>query len=155
MHFEKGFFYWDSGEDDQVTADFRLSEFECKCDKEHEHMISRMLIINLQKFRDLLNAIAYNMGEKEEIKIRINSAYRCAEHNHIIGGAKDSKHVKGIAADLKIIGFKSINYHKAGMLARSIGYTGIGIYDTFVHVDVRDGSKLNMGFALWDNRSKK
>ena len=82
--------------------------------------------------------------------IVVNSGYRSPEWNAKVGGAANSFHVKGLAADIRP------SSADADQLARlqdiclrtnSIG--GVGLYDTFVHVDAR-GSK-----ARWDNRSKK
>lgn len=153
MKEKAGFIYWNNGEDGQVTNNFSLSEFACKCDEQHEHKISKRLLLHLQEYRDFLNTVAKAYGLKNEIKIKVNSAFRCKEHNHIVGGRPKSKHPLGIAADLKIVGFRETDYEEAGMNARAIGFTGIGMYPTFVHVDVRDGSKYPMGFVRW--RPKK
>lgn len=72
-----------------------------------------------------------------------NSAYRSEDHNRAVGGAKNSFHLKGEAFDVPIkIGMdrESIHYH-----AKKAGFTGIGDYNTFVHIDT--GPK-----RYWDNR---
>ena len=61
----------------------------------------------------------------------IVSAYRCPEHNRRIGGAKNSQHIWGRAADLP-----------RGLVpmvtARAAGFSGIGNRrGAAVHVDVR------------------
>lgn len=51
------------------------------------------------------------------------------------GTKKTSYHVRGMAADVLIRGVKVHELRKA---AKRLGVRGIGVYPTFVHVDVRD-----------------
>ena len=96
------------------------------------------LASNLQVLRDFL-------GEP----IRINSAYRSPEHNKAIGGVKNSQHILGRAADIKV---KDIETKDLYLIIESLivdgkmKQGGLGLYDTFVHYDIR-GSK-----ARWDYR---
>ncbi len=68
----------------------------------------------------------------------INSGYRCPAHNREVGGAPNSQHLHGRAADIAC--------HDAGMryallvAAPLFGMTGIGVAKTFVHVDNRRGA---------------
>jgi hypothetical protein len=64
------------------------------------------------------------------------STYRDPEHNQKVGGAKDSWHVKGGAADVTFPGKTLEEMYKAAV---DSGFLGIGIYpdNNFVHVDVR------------------
>jgi uncharacterized protein YcbK (DUF882 family) len=64
--------------------------------------------------------------------LNINSAYRSPSYNESIGGSKNSMHMKGIAFDIAIGDHHVGDLIKNAMLA---GFTGIGIYKTFVHVD--------------------
>jgi uncharacterized protein YcbK (DUF882 family) len=65
--------------------------------------------------------------------IRIVSGYRCPVHNHAVGGAKDSQHVYGAAADIPP-GIATLAD------AERVGFSGVGTKDRWaVHVDVRDG----------------
>lgn len=65
--------------------------------------------------------------------IVIVSGYRCPPHNLEVGGAPDSQHMYGAAADL--------HAHVATVAeAEQCGFTGIGSQGEWaVHVDVRDG----------------
>lgn len=75
----------------------------------------------------------------------VNSCYRSPSWNEKVGGAKNSQHLISCAADLRATrwGVKRLEG-----LARDHGAAGIGLYDTFVHVDVRTS-----GPAFWDYRS--
>lgn len=62
----------------------------------------------------------------------INSGYRTPAHNRAIGGASNSAHLKGRAVDIRM----PENEQEAFIeLARTLGYTGIGRYQSFVHLD--------------------
>lgn len=74
-----------------------------------------------------------------EHPITITSGYRCAKHNHEIGGAELSYHLFGKAADIRIEG---MTLNQMYSLARRVGafdQGGIGIYpaEKFIHVDTR------------------
>lgn len=69
------------------------------------------------------------------------SAFRTAEHNRAIGGARNSQHVQGRALDVKppkgwtVARLYDVIRSRAGMAASAIN--GIGIYGGFVHFDIR------------------
>lgn len=62
----------------------------------------------------------------------INSGYRTPAHNKRIGGAPNSAHLKGRATDIRM---PEKDQEAFIALARKMGYTGIGRYPTFVHLD--------------------
>lgn len=55
------------------------------------------IINNLNHTLQRLNTIREGYGKP----IIISSGYRCPELNELVGGAKDSKHLTGLAVDLK------------------------------------------------------
>lgn len=69
------------------------------------------------------------------------SGYRTASYNKRIGGAKASQHVEGRALDLRPpAGWTPDDLADA---ARDCGVTGIGVYPTFTHIDVRPAHRLH------------
>ena len=63
------------------------------------------------------------------------TAYRCKTHNaKVANAAPNSYHCYGQAADFHIDGVAPAEIAK---YAESIGIKGIGLYDTFVHIDTR------------------
>ena len=75
--------------------------------------------------------------------ITINSGYRTPSYNKAIGGAKQSQHMEGTAVDIVV---KDYTPEEVAHLGKLLGFRGIGLYNTFCHLDVRhDG-------AYWDNR---
>lgn len=66
----------------------------------------------------------------------INSAYRSPEHNKRVKGARNSKHMQGIAFDISMANHDPQDFMAA---ARAHGFNGIGEYPTlgFTHIDTR------------------
>lgn len=77
--------------------------------------------------------------------IYIISGYRTVEWNdrHIAAGhdaAKGSMHIHGLAADIKARSFSALHIHRSIISLHSyrrIRVGGLGLYSSFVHVDVR------------------
>lgn len=123
----------------KLTNNFNLKEFDCKDGSEMPDDVLenvKLLAIQLQKIRDYTN-----------LPITINSAYRSPKYNKKIGGAKNSQHLYGKAADIVI---KGMNPLKVYDLLEHLNDTevikigGLGKYNTFTHVDIRDNT------ARWD-----
>ena len=109
-----------------LSENFKESEFMCKGTKTlPEKGIDPKLL-------ELLESVRTHFGAP----IKINSGYRSPEHNAKVGGAKNSYHVKGMAADIVVRGVpaKEVYSYLAGS-----HYGGVGRYSRFTHVDVRDG----------------
>jgi uncharacterized protein YcbK (DUF882 family) len=75
--------------------------------------------------------------------LTIISGYRCASHNSKVGGARNSRHVAGDAADISLEG---LNEPQIKRLKKVIdGHTeinGIGFGKTFIHIDSRLGKRV-------------
>lgn len=108
----------------RLSKNFTVKEFACS-DGTDTVFISLVLVNLLQKIRD-------HFGKA----VIINSAYRTEAHNKAIGGATYSQHKYGLAADIHINGVtpKEIAAYVETLMPSS---GGIGIYKSFVHVDVR------------------
>ena len=109
--------------ENQLTRNFRVGEYACR-DGSVTVLIDKRLSEGLQRIRDRVGLPVY-----------IRSAYRNWEHNRSVGGAEHSQHMLGTAADIEVSGLSG---DKLARIAREEGFTGIGIADTWVHVDVRD-----------------
>lgn len=108
----------------KLSKNFTVKEFACS-DGTDTVFISLALVNLLQKIRD-------HFGKA----VIINSAYRTEAHNKSIGGATYSQHKYGLAADIHInsVTPKEIAAYVETLLPSS---GGIGIYKSFVHIDVR------------------
>lgn len=107
---------------------FKRSEFKCKCGKYCDGFPvepDEKLVELLEKIREHFNA-----------PVTISSGVRCKTHNTNVGGASSSQHLKGTAADIKVRGKtpKEVAAYCETLLPNS---GGIGIYKSWVHVDVR------------------
>lgn len=68
--------------------------------------------------------------------VKINSGYRCINHNKQVGGVPDSKHTQGLAVDVVVVGIPSKMVYE--FLDNHFPNSfGLGLYNTFTHVDVR------------------
>ncbi len=107
-----------------LSENFTVGEFACK-DGSEVILISIELVELLQKIRDHFKA-----------PVTINSAYRNPCYNKKVGGAANSLHLYGAAADIRVKGIapKDVAAY-AELLMPDKG--GIGVYPTFVHVDIR------------------
>lgn len=108
----------------KVSGNFAVSEFASKDG-------SRVVIIN-PKLVDYLQKARGHFGKP----MIITSGYRTTSHNIKVGGVSNSQHVFGNAADVYIPGVPVIELYNyfCDIAGNSCG---IGIYDTFVHFDVR------------------
>lgn len=97
------------------------------------------LLLNTEAL-DALQALRTHLGKP----MIINSAYRSPEYNSFVGGASKSFHMKGVAFDVSL---KNLDRDELKEAAALFGFTGIGDYNSFVHIDTRGYN------AYWDNRT--
>lgn len=108
----------------KLSTNFRVREFAC-LDGSDPIFIDTELVTILQKIRT-------HFGKA----VTITSAYRTPPRNKSVGGTAYSMHLYGMAADIKVSGISPSRVAEyAEKLLPDRG--GIGIYDTFTHIDVR------------------
>lgn len=78
----------------------------------------------------------------------IDSGVRCIKHNKAVGGVPNSQHVQKKASDIRVSKVKPLVIYNY-LNKKYPDSLGLGLYDTFVHVDCRDGK------ARWDYRKMK
>jgi uncharacterized protein YcbK (DUF882 family) len=83
---------------------------------------------------------------KADRLIDVRSAYRCAVHNKAEGGAPNSQHLLGRAADIAVRGMTPRQMYALALTVPAFGFGGIGVADHqgYIHVDVRA-----TGMARW------
>jgi len=80
--------------------------------------------------------------ERAGIPFVINSGYRSPEHNAKIGGKPNSSHLKGLAVDISVTNSRQRFIVLNALL--EVGFTRIGIADTFIHVDLDNGKSKDV-----------
>lgn len=75
--------------------------------------------------------------EHFDAPVTINSGYRCKTHNQAIGGASNSQHLYGRAADIVVEGVDPMEVYSFLDHGPLKGRGGLGRYGTFTHVDTR------------------
>lgn len=108
---------------------FNEKEFACNCCGDIN--IDDNLTAKLDKARELADT-----------PFRINSGYRCEVHNANVGGVKGSSHTKGYAADIAVNG--SANRFTILCSLLDAGFNRVGVYKTFIHVDVDPDKPSNV-----------
>tara|TARA_R100001463_G_scaffold103671_1_gene158142 strand:+ start:6718 stop:7161 length:444 start_codon:yes stop_codon:yes gene_type:complete len=78
------------------------------------------------------------------IPFKINSGYRTAAHNTLVGGRVGSSHKKGLAVDIGYTGSRERYIILKALM--EVGITRFGIAKTFIHCDV-DNNKD--GDVIW------
>lgn len=109
-----------------LSEHFTAAELASK-DGAKELLISLELLEVLEEIREHFNK-----------PVIVNSGYRTPWWNTQVGGAKNSYHCKGMAADIRIKGVSPKEIAKfASEYMKDHG--GVICYTNFVHVDVREG----------------
>lgn len=116
-----------------ASAHFNFAEFACKCGGRYRGcrriVVSRDLLVGLEKLREQ----HYRTG------LTIISGYRCPVHNRAVGGAPQSQHLTGRAAD--------VPSRVRSDAVKTLGvFGGIGVTartDTVAHVDTRSANRAH------------
>lgn len=111
-----------------LSPSFRSEEFACRCGCGLDN-IHPDLVIALQELRDHLG-----------VAIHVVSGCRCAEHNERVNGEDDSYHIpdQGCkAADIVTRKHTPSELKKEALKIPAFLNGGIGLYPSFLHVDVR------------------
>mgnify|MGYP003651344930 FL=1 len=120
-----------------MTKNFSKEEFDCNDGSEMNIAIYH----NMVKVANQLQILRNYIGKP----ITINSGYRSEEYNASIkGSSKKSQHVMGRAADITVKGMTPLAVHTTIELLIDKGdmlQGGLGLYDSFVHYDIR-GTKV-------------
>lgn len=123
----------------KLSTNFSLNEFASADGK----IPSGEVLKNLTELAKQLEVLRSHI----KLPIRVTSGFRSREHNAKIGGATNSFHVLGMAADIQVRGLTPVQVAHAIELLIKEGKMkegGIGIYRTWVHYDHR-GTK-----ARWE-----
>jgi uncharacterized protein YcbK (DUF882 family) len=112
---------------------FTREEFACQYTGKNE--ISDQFIERLDELREACG-----------FPFHITSGYRAPEHPIEAKKKIAGTHAQGIAADIKVN--NGIQRFKIVEQAIKLGFTGIGVASSFVHVDIRSGDDTTP-YVMW------
>ena len=101
---------------------FTLSEFNCSCC--NRNLMSHQFLVRLDELRALCG-----------FPFVVNSGYRCPRHPEEAKKDTPGTHNGGIAADIRVS--NGSQRRQLVDAALEMGFNGIGVAKTFVHVDDR------------------
>ena len=109
----------------KLSTNFAVKEFACK-DGSDAVLVAPRLVMVLQSLRSHFCAA-----------VTINSGYRTPQYKARVGGVTDSQHCYGTAADIVVRGKTPA---QVAAYARQLmpDWGGVGVYDSFCHIDVRE-----------------
>lgn len=121
---------------DGSTANFNFAEFYSKDGSQFNggKVAAATVKANVIRTMFKLEALRRKAGN---VPVSITSGFRSIRHNASVGGASNSQHMYGIAADIRVSGKTPV---QVADLARTCGFSGIIVYNDhnqFVHVDSR------------------
>lgn len=105
---------------------FKRKEFACRCGCGTSTVDAELL------------QVVTDVREYFGSPVVITSGHRCSNHNRRVGGAASSMHMTGKAADIKVKG-KDASAIASYLEHKYPDKYGIGRYNSFTHIDVRDG----------------
>lgn len=111
---------------EKLSPHFSRREFTCRCGCGASD-VSPELIVVLEHVR-----------KHFDVPVVITSGQRCPTHNRKVGGASQSQHLYGTAADIRLAGVAPADV-ATWLEANYPGRYGIGRYNNFTHIDVRPG----------------
>jgi zinc D-Ala-D-Ala carboxypeptidase len=112
---------------------FSLDEFDSPDVKGSGSKMNTSFLLRLDELR-----------ERCDFPFKINSGYRTKEHNEKVGGSHRSSHLDGIAVDIHCN--DSARRFKIVSEAVKMGFSRIGIANTFIHID--DDTTKSQG-VIW------
>lgn len=115
----------------KIDRFFYLDEFECPCCS-----CVKLSLVLLKKLSALRMVI--------QRPLIISSGYRCKLYNTKVGGVPTSYHLFGFASDVSVASMEMEDLLK---YAKNIRFGGIGIYNNFLHLDIRPEPEF------WDHRT--
>lgn len=115
------------GKSFQLSKNFCSLEFDCHCKYPecNTTLVDSDLIEALEKLR------------KKVKPIHVTCGYRCSRHNQEVKGKSGSYHLIGKASDIYIEGMDIASLYYYAIDVPEFMKGGVGIYATFLHVDVR------------------
>jgi len=95
-----------------------------------------------QEFMDKLCALRKAYGKS----MVITSGYRSTKHSIESKKSEPGSHSSGLACDVKVVGADAYNLMKCAI---DIGFTGIGVHRSFIHLDIMPSRSIAPRPSVW------
>lgn len=115
----------------KLSQHFSRAEFACACGCGFDAIDAATL--------EILEAVRHHFGAP----VTVTSAARCRKHNANVGGASNSQHLVGRAADIQVKGHPPAIV--ADFIQERFPDASVGRYRTFTHVDTRTNGPVEWG----------
>jgi len=114
------------GYDYKFSDYLHSDEIHCKCSSKtcHYTLINPTVIDAFLKTRIEAGVV-----------FRINSFYRCQNHNDAVGGVDESSHTTGNALDISTRGFTGKEIEEIVKIAKKY-FDYVQVYPTFIHLQI-------------------
>ena len=114
-----------------LSRHFKRREFACSCGCGFDTIDAQTL--------EILDAVRGHFGRP----VIVTSAARCPDHNRAVGGASNSQHLYGRAADIQVQDHPPMAV--ADFIEERFPHASLGRYLTFTHVDTRADGPARWG----------
>lgn len=134
--------------DEEISRNFKLGEFIVSNAAYNQklymqYMYQPIIVSNITMLcQHILQPLRDQLGKP----IVITSGYRCAALNAIVGGASNSLHKQGFAADIRSPGYQS----QMVDILRHMDFHEVIVHGTYVHV----GWKQIWREGRWSNETR-
>ena len=116
----------------KATPHFKEREWACKCAKCNQQAPHRMDPEVMQAVEEIRIAAGRSLV--------LTSAYRCPNHPEEAKKTKPGQHSNGVAVDIQVA--DGAQRYQIIQLGLALGATGIGVANTFVHLDWRKSTPV-------------
>ncbi len=127
-----------------ITLNFSWWEFRCRCGCEDSYYTVQTDGWKIEREHvEYLQILRYQTG----LPIYIINGYRCEAYNREVGGVKKSRHLLGIASDIRVPSMGPVHVARAAAEIPAFFNGGIGVYvkRRYVHLDCRKDHKARWG----------
>ena len=124
----------------KLTSNFSLSEFTRSNNGERLGIKNEPTAQQIASLQTLCSELLQPLRDIYGESFHINSGFRSAELNKIVGGVPTSQHTKGEAADIRVADPRKL---QNALIASKLEFDQAILYPTFLHLSFRSGSNRN------------